>query len=152
MANEITGRIHSISPTQQIATKDGQSLYLKREFVLDCTRHDPWTGEAGYENLVKMEFSGDKCQLLDAFTAGQVVTVAFTVQGVKYKRDGKDEIFTTIRPYKIEERKGGPRPQAQPAAQAQQMPPQAQAQPQQPQQAQQPYGTVYPQRNDPLPF
>lgn len=144
MANEITGRIYSIAPTQQIASKDGQSVYLKREFILDCTRYDAWTGEAGYENFVKLEFSGDKCQALDGFAVGQVVVVSFNVQGVRYKRDGKDEIFTTIRPYRIEERKGGPRPQTQQPPQGQaQMPPQGQAQ--------QPYGTVYPQRND-LPF
>lgn len=147
MANEITGRIHSISPTQQIASKDGQSVYLKREFVLDCTRHDPWTGEAGYENLVQMEFTGDKCSLLDAFTAGQVVTVAFAVQGIRYKKDGRDALFTTLRPYRIEKRQTVPRPQQQ---QTQQPPTARQPQaPQAPQPAAQPYQTY---GSDGLPF
>lgn len=123
MANTITGRIKHIAQTQQIASKDGQSTFLKRELYLDCTRHDPWTGEANHENIILLEFSGDKCSLLDDFSKDDIVTVSFAVQGIRYKKNGQDAIFTSIRPYKIEKRQPVNRPRDE-----QQMPPQAQPQ------------------------
>lgn len=107
MANQITGKIEMISATQQLPKKSGEGMFLKRELVLDVTRFDPYTGEkSGYDNFVKLEFCGEKCQELDAYQRGQVVTVSFDLQGVKYqdKNDGSTKFMTSIRGYKIEGR------------------------------------------------
>ena len=45
MANQITGRIIEIGQTVQIPSKNGGSSFTKREFILDATTYDPYTGE-----------------------------------------------------------------------------------------------------------
>jgi hypothetical protein len=119
MANQITGKILYIYPTQQLPSKDGSKTYLKRGIVIDCTRLDPYTGERGFENTPFLEFIGDKCAELDKFQVGHVVTISFDVQGTRYRnKDGVEQIFTRVQPYRIEPR------QAQQAAPVQQPAPQ----------------------------
>lgn len=106
MANQITGKILYIYPTQQIPSKDGSRTILKRGIVIDCTRFDPYTGERGFENTPMVEFIGDGCSELDRYQAGQIVTISFDVQGSRYRnKDGVEQIFTRVRPYRIEERR-----------------------------------------------
>lgn len=118
MANTITGRIVEIGRTEQIPSKDLSRAFLKREIVLDATRYDPWTGErSGFENFPQLEFTGDKCAELDRFAKGQVVTITFDLQGMRYQdKDGNVKYFTKARPYKIEARQ----PAQQPAQATQQ--------------------------------
>lgn len=125
MANTITGRVLSVGQPLQVAGKDPSRPITKRVLLLDCTRHDPYTGERSqWENTPEMEFSGDTVPQLDSVRPGDIVTVSFSVEGSKYTdRDGRERIFTRIRPYRLERRQ----PQthqvqqaAQPAHQAQQ--------------------------------
>lgn len=104
MANTITGRILSIGQVMQVAGKDPSRPLLKREVIMDCTRHDPYTGErAKYENTPALEFVGDAVHELDAYRSGDIVTVSFSVEGRKYTgKDGQTRIFTSVRPYRIE--------------------------------------------------
>ena len=61
--------------------QNGGSSFTKREFILDATTYDPYTGERSeYENVIPLEFSGDKCAELDRFNQGDVVTVSFVLQ------------------------------------------------------------------------
>ena len=56
MANQITGRIIEIGQTVQIPSKNGGSSFTKREFILDATTYDPYTGERSeYENVIPLE-------------------------------------------------------------------------------------------------
>ena len=58
MANQITGRITEIGQTVQIPSKNGGSSFTKREFILDATTYDPYTGERSeYENIIPLELS-----------------------------------------------------------------------------------------------
>ena len=67
MANQITGRIIEIGQTVQIPSKNGGSSFTKREFILDATTYDPYTGERSeYENVIPLEFSGENVQNLTA--------------------------------------------------------------------------------------
>lgn len=55
MSNQITGRIIGISQIIQIPSKNGGSPFLKREFLLDATTYDPYTGERSeYENILPL--------------------------------------------------------------------------------------------------
>lgn len=120
MANQITGKILYIYPTQQIPSKDGSRTILKRGIVVDCTRFDPYTGERGFENTPMLEFIGDRCAELDKFQVGQVVTISFDIQGTRYRnKDNVEQIFTRVQPYRIEPRQTG-----QPSAPVQQLTPQ----------------------------
>lgn len=106
MANQITGKIIEIGQTVQIPSKNGASSFTKREFILDATTYDPYTGERSeYENILPLEFSGDKCADLDRFSQGDVVTVSFVLQGRSWtNQDGELKRMASIRCYKIEAR------------------------------------------------
>lgn len=108
MANQITGRIIQIEQTVQILSKSGGSPFTKREFILDATTYDPYTGERSeYENIIPLEFSGDKCAELDRYKNGDVVTVSFVLQGRSWtNQDGEFKRMASIRCYKIEARGG----------------------------------------------
>ena len=115
MANQITGRIIEIGQTVQIPSKNGGSSFTKREFILDATTYDPYTGERSeYENIIPLEFSGDKCTELDRFNQGDVVTVSFVLQGRSWtNQDGEFKRMVSIRCYKIEARGGVSNPNRQ---------------------------------------
>lgn len=121
MANTLTGKILHIYPTQQIPSKDGSKTILKRGIVIDCTRFDPYTGEkSSFENTPMLEFIGDRCADLDKYQAGQAVTISFDVQGTRYRnKDGVEQIFTRVQPYRIELRQASQQsvPVQQPAPQ-----------------------------------
>ena len=120
MANQLTGKILYIYPTQQIPSKDGNKTIVKRGIVIDCTRFDPYTGERGFENTPMLEFIGDRCAELDKYQAGQIVTISFDVQGTRYRnKDGIEQIFTRVQPYRIELRQASQQsaPVQQPAPQ-----------------------------------
>ncbi|UWF79551.1 MAG: Single-strand binding protein family protein [Bacteriophage sp.] len=121
MANQITGRIIEIGQTVQIPSKNGGSPFTKREFILDATTYDPYTGERSeYENILPLEFSGDKCTELDRFNQGDVVTVSFVLQGRSWTNlNGELKRMVSIRCYKIEGRSGvSQSPQSTPVQQS----------------------------------
>ena len=144
MANQITGKILSIGPAQNIPSRDGGKMYVKRELVVDATRFDPYTGERGYENTPSFEFFGDRCNDLNGFQVGQIVTISFDVQGSPYTtKDGQRKIITSVRPYRIELRQ---QPQPAPPAQQPQPAPQRNYQQYQPQQQ---YNAPFPPTDNP---
>lgn len=106
MSNQITGRLAAIGQTVQIPSKTGGQPFLKREFLLDATTHDPYTGERSrYENILPLEVSGDKCAELDNFRIGDVITVSFALQGREWtNQDGQVKRMVSIRCYKLEAR------------------------------------------------
>ena len=129
MANQVTGRMLAIGQTVQIPSKTGGDPFLKREFLLDATTYDPYTGERSqYENVLPLEVSGDKCAELDHFCIGDVVTVSFALQGRQWQtQDGELKRMTSIRCYKLEGRTptqaAAPHPAPQPSAPAAAPPP-----------------------------
>lgn len=112
MKNQVDGRILSISNTVQIQSPKSGSTFTKREFLLDATTYDPYTGERNeYENILPLEFSGDKCAELDRFKQGDIVTVSFALQGRSWTNlDGELKRMASIRCYKIEARGGVSQP------------------------------------------
>lgn len=153
MSNQITGRLAAIGQIVQVPSKTGGSPFLKREFLLDATTYDQWTGERSqYENIVPLEVSGDKCAELDNFNVGDIITVSFALQGREWtNQDGQTKRMVSIRCYKIERRnqpgqvaapqRAAPHPQPAPQYQAptQRFPPNVDT-----------YGN--PQTKDDLPF
>lgn len=101
MANQLTGRIEVLGQTQQVASKSG-STFNRRELVLNCARYDQYTGEQVSENHPQFEFGGSKCEKLDSYKVGDLVTVSFTLQGTWYDKDGVRRNFTRVVGYDIE--------------------------------------------------
>lgn len=119
MSNQITGRLVGIGQTVQIPSKTGGAPFLKREFLLDATTYDPYTGQRSeYENILPLEVSGDKCAELDQFRVGDVITVSFALQGREWtNQDGQVKRMVSIRCYKLEVRRTTGQPAAQPVQQ-----------------------------------
>ena len=107
MPNQITGRLVYIGQPQEIPSKSGGNPFVKREFILDATTYDPYTGERSqYENVLPLEVSGDKCVELDQFRTGDVITVSFSLQGREWtNQDGQLKRMVSIRCYKLEARR-----------------------------------------------
>ena len=105
MANTITGKVLSVGQPLQIAGRDPQRPLVKREIVIDCTRHDPYTGERStFENTPLLEFVGDITAMLNDVQPDDIVTVHIDVVGTRYtdKATQQPRIFTRVRPYKLE--------------------------------------------------
>lgn len=127
MENQITGKVIAVSGIQTVQSKvSGQQPKELRQLFMDCTRYDPYTGERSqYENTPLLDFKGENMKLLDGIEKGDVVTVSFDVNGYKYQDEqGKQRVFTSIRPYKVIKRV-----KQQPADAGQQVQQQAASQP-----------------------
>lgn len=107
MSNQITGRLIGIGHTLQIPTKNSNEPLLKREFLLDATTYDPYTGQRSeYENVLPLEVLGDKCAEFDNLNIGDVITVSFALQGRSWtNQDGEQKRMVSVRCYKIEARR-----------------------------------------------
>lgn len=103
MNNTISGRVHKITPVQEIKGKTGKSFY-KRLLVIDAKRYDPVTGEPKYNNYPSFEFSGELMKSLDNYKLGDAVTVSYDIQGREFYDPGTNEFkyFNTLRAYKVE--------------------------------------------------
>ena len=119
MALQITGKVEFVGPITNRQRKNGTTL-SSREFVLDCTRYNPDTGEP-WENHPKFELTGDKCNIIDGFAIGQRVTVDFSLRGVKYtdEQTGEVKYFTSIGAFKVTAVEQSQPAQASPAPAAQ---------------------------------
>lgn len=128
---EILGRIKMVGPVQDVSP-----TFRKREVVV--------TTEEQYPQHILIEFTQDKCDLLNAFQIGEQVRVGINIRGREWiNPQGETRYFNSIQGWRID------RPQMQQPAYNQA--PQGYAQPQgggyaQPQQGfgQQPQGFAQP--------
>jgi len=91
---EITGMILEIGKTVEI--KDG---FKKREFIVR------YSEKPEYPEYLKLEAVQDKCDMLDKFMAGQVVTVHFNLRGRCWiNPQGENVYFNTLQVWRLEER------------------------------------------------
>jgi hypothetical protein len=85
MSYEIKGKIIKVENEQEF-----NSGFKKREFVLET--------EGQYPQQIKLEFTKDKCDLLNKYGVGSIVTVGFNLRGNEY--NGK--YFVNLQAWKIE--------------------------------------------------
>ncbi len=88
---EAAGKIKLINETQTFP-----SGFSKREFVVT-------TGDDKYPQDIKFEVMKDKCQMLDDYSEGQDVKVAFDIRGNEY--NGK--YYVNLNCWKLEVGAGG---------------------------------------------
>lgn len=108
---EITGRVKLIAETQTF----GSNGFQKREIVV--------TTEEQYPQHIMVEFVQDKCDILNNFAVGQVVTIGINLRGREWvSPQGETKYFNTIQGWKINGVKGqeqsqqAPQPQYAPQA------------------------------------
>lgn len=95
---ELTGKIKLVRPTQKVS-----ETFSKREFVI--------TTDEQYPQDIQIEFTQDKCDLLNDVQVGQQVTVGINIRGREWiNPQGEAKYFNTIQAWKIN--KGNSVPQA----------------------------------------
>lgn len=94
MSNQVTGRLHLKQPTQVVSDK-----FKKREFVLELTEY---INDKPYTNYAKLQLVQAKCDILDKFNEGDMVTVSFNIKGNRWEKDGKVQYMTNLDAWKIE--------------------------------------------------
>lgn len=82
---QITGKVHQIGQPEIKSEK-----LTVRSLVLECE-------DGNYKQYPSFQASNDRCDLLDAWRAGQDVTVHFSIQG----RAWQDKFFNTLAIWKI---------------------------------------------------
>lgn len=102
---ELTGKIKLVRPTQQVS-----SSFSKREFVI--------TTDEQYPQDIQIEFTQDKCDLLNDVQVGQQVTVGINIRGREWiNPQGEAKYFNTIQAWKINKGNSAPQTPQQPASQ-----------------------------------
>lgn len=88
---KITGTIRVINDTKAVSDR-----FSKRELVLDVE-------DGKYSQVVSLEFTGDRCSVLDTYHAGEAVEVEFNVRGREWRSpSGETKFFTTLSAWKIQ--------------------------------------------------
>ena len=88
---EIQGRIKQIFPSQVI----GQNGFEKRDLVI--------TTEEQYPQTIIIQFTQQRCDLLDSLQVGQNVKVYINIRGREWTNpQGEIKYFNTIEAWKIE--------------------------------------------------
>jgi len=106
MSNTVTGVIAKIFETKQVSEK-----FTKREVVINTAEQ--------YPQSVILQFTKDKCSVLDNYKEGQTVTVHYNLQGREWTDPKTNEVryFNTLQAWKIEKAEGAPQPMQQAVAQ-----------------------------------
>ena len=95
---ELTGRIKAIGKTKQITDSfKVRSLWMSFD---DSYVHN---GEAvEKENTPEFQFKQSGCELLDNFSANDLVKITFKPEGRKWESNGKSGHITNLSAFKIE--------------------------------------------------
>ncbi|MCG9791579.1 DUF3127 domain-containing protein [Flavobacterium algicola] len=103
---EVIGRVKVINPEQQVS-----AAFKKRELVV--------TTEEQYPQHILVEFTQDKCDLLNNYGVGESVKVSINLRGREWVNpQGETRYFNSIQGWRIE-KSGAEAPNAQaPAAPA----------------------------------
>ncbi|WP_417352544.1 DUF3127 domain-containing protein [Flavobacterium alkalisoli] len=100
---EVTGRIKMIDETRSF----GSNGFRKREVVV--------TTDEQYPQHILVEFTQDKCDLVNSYTVGEPVKISINLRGREWVNpQGETKYFNSIQAWRIEK--------LQPAAPSQQMP------------------------------
>jgi len=87
---EVVGKIKVVGAEQQVSAS-----YKKRELVV--------VTEETYPQFIAIEFSQDKCDLLNGYSEGDDVKVAINLGGREWTNpQGETKYFNSIKGWKIE--------------------------------------------------
>jgi translation initiation factor IF-3 len=113
---EVTGRVKLINPEQQVSAS-----FKKRELVV--------TTDEQYPQHIMIEFTQDKCDLLNNYKPGDEVKVSINLRGREWiNPQGEAKYFNSIQGWRIERAQAEAPAQPQYTQQAQQTPPMPAAQ------------------------
>ena len=85
MAYQASGRLHKIFDTEQKS-----QTFQAREFVIESP-------DDRYPQMIKFQLVQDKCDLIDGYSEGEDITVAFDLRG----REWNGKYFTNLQAWRI---------------------------------------------------
>ena len=92
MGMEASGRIHTLFDIQQVTER-----FRKREFVVELADNPR------YPQYVLFQLTGDRCESLDAYSAGDEVKLEFSLRGREWKSPkGEMKYFNSLDVWTIE--------------------------------------------------
>jgi hypothetical protein len=87
---EVTGKVKVVNPEQQVSAS-----FKKRELVV--------TTEEQYPQHIMIEFTQDKCDLLNNYNVGEAVKVSINLRGREWvSPQGETKYFNSIQGWRIE--------------------------------------------------
>ncbi|UQD55244.1 DUF3127 domain-containing protein [Flavobacterium sp. K5-23] len=87
---EVTGKVKVVNAEQQVSAS-----FKKRELVV--------TTEEQYPQHIMIEFTQDKCDLLNSYSEGDVVKVSINLRGREWvSPQGETKYFNSIQGWRIE--------------------------------------------------
>jgi len=87
---EVSGKVKVINPEQQVSAS-----FKKRELVV--------TTDEQYPQHIMIEFTQDKCDLLNNYAPGEVVKVSINLRGREWVNpQGETKYFNSIQGWRIE--------------------------------------------------
>ena len=87
---EVSGKVKVINPVQQVSAS-----FKKRELVV--------TTEEQYPQHIMIEFTQDKCDLLNNYNSGDAVKVSINLRGREWTNpQGETKYFNSIQGWRIE--------------------------------------------------
>jgi len=97
MGLETSGRIHTVFEAKQVTER-----FRKREFVVELSDNPR------YPQLVLFQLTGDRCESLDGFSAGDEVRLEFSLRGREWTSPrGEVKYFNSLDVWTIERTGGG---------------------------------------------
>lgn len=88
---EVSGRIKLIGETKEF----GSNGFKKREIVV--------TTEEQYPQHIMVEFTQDRCNLLDSYKVGEMVKIAFNLRGREWVNpEGEAKYFNSLNGWRID--------------------------------------------------
>jgi len=102
MSNQIKGKIHYIGAQEDVTEK-----FSKRAIIIET--------DDQYAPFVKLEFTQERCGLVDSFAIGSEVTVTYDVKGSKStytNKNGQTDCFVALQAWKITGEQSTPKAQS----------------------------------------
>tara|TARA_R110000764_G_scaffold89383_4_gene170882 strand:- start:694 stop:1044 length:351 start_codon:yes stop_codon:yes gene_type:complete len=91
MNEKVAGTIIVLKETVQVSEK-----FSKREFVVQ-------TEDEKYPQMIPIQFTQDKCEMLDGFSVGDVVEVSVNMNGRLWTSpQGEDKYFLSLSAWRID--------------------------------------------------
>ena len=92
MGLEITGKLHALFDTEQKTER-----FRIREFVVELTDNP------SYPQFVKFQLTGNRCENLDGFNAGEEVRIEFSLRGREWTSpQGDVRYFNSLDVWQVE--------------------------------------------------
>lgn len=94
MSYDVSGKLYEVSEINQIS-----DTFKKREFIIEVENPNLQFQRTDY---LKFQLTQDRCELIDAYSTGEMMKVSFNLRGNKWEKEGRVSYFTNLEAWRIE--------------------------------------------------